>query len=291
VAVSAAERRLILNELGKRSQQDMIRLWDAAGRFADVDFFKFVSEAFPDIVIPYHQAASEIAAEVFQEDFPEVPFPAVTVDPPDEEALIKSAQWALGADGTKALDRMSGTLNRHIYNGERDTTVFNAEINGMRYMRVAKPDACGFCRMLASRTSDLYRSEEAALGVVGRSVNLSIADRRAIASGQMSREEALYRRDQMQLIYQIGRRKGSPRGRRPRGSRVLGDPYHDWCQCTAQAVPINRDPIEYLFEIEPDYALLAEQWNREYLKAREMAGSGDPKKILSEWRTFGPEVR
>lgn len=284
--VSPTERRFIMAQLGQRAKEDMIRLWDAAGRFEDIDFFNYVTEAFPDIVIPYHQLASEISAEVFQEDFPEVPFIAVTIDPPDEEQLRKSAQWALGADGDKALDRLGGTINRHVFNGDRDTTVWNAEANGMRWMRVARADACAFCRLLASRTDDLYRSEEAALGVVGRSVNLSIADRRMIASGQMTREEALYRRDQMQLTYQIGRRKGSPRGRRLRGTQGMGDPYHDDCNCTAQAVPINRDPIDYLYQVEPEYAALAEQWNTEYIKARQAAKSGDPKKILAQWRTL-----
>lgn len=286
--VSAAERRFILDQLGVQAAATVERLWDAANRFGDVDFFTYISDAFPEIAIGYHQIAAEYAASWFEYDFPDLT--AVPVTAPAVEALKKSAEWALGADGRKALDRMGGTMQRAIYNGDRDTTVFNAESNGMRWMRVARPNACGFCRLLASRTDDLYRSEEAALGVVGRSVNLSIADRRMIASGQMTREEALARRDQMQLTYQIGERRGTPRGRRTRGSKALGDPYHDDCKCTAKAVPLNQDPIEYLYETEPEFAFLAEQWNTEYLKAREAAGSGDPKAILAEWRQLGDDI-
>ena len=297
--ISAAERRFVMEQLGNRAKEDMIRLWDAAGRLEDVDFFKYVSDAFPDIAIPYHQAAAEFAATAFEEDFPEIPGAPLLAEPPATEALTKSAQWALGADGVKALDRMAGTLQRTTYNGLRDTTVVNAEANGMRWMRIARPNACAFCRMLASRTDNLYRSEEAALGVVGRSVNLSIADRRMIASGQMTREEALARRDQMQLTYQIGRRKGSPRGRRLRSSegasktkkpQGYGDPYHDDCKCDAKAVPVNRNPIEYLYEVEPEAAFAAEQWNQEYEKARGKADSGDPRKILAEWRKLGDDI-
>lgn len=291
--ISAAERRLVMDQLGQRSKEDMIRLWDAAGRFADVDFFAYVSEAFPDIVIPYHQLAAEFSASAFEEDFPGLVATAVVADPPPVEALRKSAQWALGADGRKALDRMGGTLQRHIYDGDRDTTVSNAEAMGMRWVRVARPNACAFCRMLASRSTlsdDLYRSEEAALSVVGRSVNLSIADRRMIASGQMTRDEALYRRDQMQLTYQIGRRKGSPRGRRLRGARKYGDKYHDDCKCTAKAIPSGADPMDVLFQDEPEAAFLADQWNNEYIKARQAADSGDPKAILSAWREFGADI-
>lgn len=297
--ISAAERRFVMEQLGKRAKEDMIRLWDAAGRLEDIDFFEYVSEAFPDIAIPYHQAAAQFAATAFEEDFPEITSAARLAASPSVEALKTSAQWALGADGRKALDRMNGPLQRSIYNGLRDTTALNAEVNGMRWMRIARPNACAFCRLLASRTENLYRSEEAARGVVGRSVNLSIADRRMIASGQMTREQALARRDEMQLVYQIGRRKGSPRGRRlrsgegasrTRNPQGYGEPYHDDCKCDAKAVPIGADPIEYLYEVEPETAFAVEKWNTEYLKARENADSGDPRKILAAWRQLGDDI-
>lgn len=291
-----------MDQLGQRSKEDMIRLWDAAGRLADVDFFEYVRDAFPDIVIPYNQLAAEFSASAFEEDFPGMVVTAVVADPPAVEALRKSAEWALGADGRKALDRMGGTLQRHIYDGDRDTTVANAEILGMRWVRVARPNACAFCRLLASRTAaglDLYRNPDAVvtnedgeleLRVVGRSTNLSIADRRAIASGQMTRDEALYRRDQMQLTYQIGRRRGTARGRRPRGERALGDKYHDDCKCTAKVIPAGREPLDYLYETEPEAASNAELYLTEYNKARDAADSGDPKKILSAWRGLADDI-
>lgn len=291
--ISAAERRFILDQLGQQAKEDMIRLWDAAGRFEDVDFFQYVAEAFPDITIGYNQIAADYAASWFEYDFPDLNKTALPAAPPAADVLKKSAEWALGADGRKALNRLNGTLQRHIYNGDRDTTVVNAEANGFRWIRVARPNACAFCRMLATRTTitdDLYRSEEAALGVVGRSVNLSIADRRMIASGQITREEALARRDQMQLTYQIGAKKGSPRGRRPRGKRKLGEKYHDDCNCTAKAIPVGSDPMELLYQEDPEYATSVDVWNTEYIKARSNAESGDTKKILAEWRTFGDEI-
>ena len=292
--ISGAERRFVMDQLGERSQQDMIRLWDAAGRFPDIDFFRFVADAFPDVVLPYHELAAEFSATMFEEDFPDIATAPILATQPPVEALVKSAEWALGADGTQALDRLNSTMQRHIYNGDRDTTVVNAEANGMRWMRIARPTACAFCRLLASRTDNLYRTEEGALSVVGRSVNLSIGDRRAIASGNMTREEALARRDQAQLTYQIGQRRGSPRGRRQRGSQGFGEPYHDDCKCVAQAVPMNRDPIEYLYEVEPEYAFAAEQWNTQYEKAVDAvnatSGVGNPKAILREWRRLGDDI-
>lgn len=284
-------------QLGQRAKEDMIRLWDAAGRFDDVDFAAYVADAFPDLATGANQLAAEVSATLFEQDFPAITTPALIADPPPTEQLKASAQWALGADGTKALDRLQGTLQRALMDGDRQTTVWNAAVNGMRYVRIAEPGACAFCRMLATRTAmeDTYRSEEAALGVSGRSVNLSVADRRMIASGQMTREEGLYRRDQMQLTYQIGRRKGTARGRRQRGNRALGEKYHDECNCTAKAIPAGSDPMAVLAQDEPDYAATVGQWMNEYEKASNAAnqndyGSGETKAILREWRTFGEEI-
>jgi hypothetical protein len=300
--ISAAERRFVMDQLGRRAQDDMIRLWDAAGRLADVDFFEYVSEAFPDIVIPYNQLAAELSATIFEEDFPELAVNAVLAEPPPVDKLRTSAEWALGANGRKALDRMSGTIQRAIYDGDRGTTIANAEIMGMRWVRIARPNACAFCRLLASRAAagvDAYRNSdgvftnedgELELRVVGRSTNLSIADRRMIASGQMTRDEALARRDQMQLTYQIGERRGSPRGRRPRGTQALGEKYHDDCKCTAKAIPAGRNPLDVLFEEEPEAALNAEQYLNEYNKARDEADSGDTKAILSQWRQLSADI-
>ena len=111
-----------------------------------------------------------------------------------------------------------------------------------------------------------------------------------IASGQMTREEALARRDQMQLTYQIGAKKGSPRGRRPRGTQKLGDKYHDHCFCDAKAIPVGANPMEVLYQEDPEYATTVDVWKTEYIKARSNAESGDTKKILAEWRSFGPEI-
>jgi hypothetical protein len=299
---SAAERRFIMDQLGTRAKEDMYQLWNAAERLPDVDFFRYVADAFPDIVIPYNQLAAEFSASIFEEDFPELAATAVVADPPPLEALRKSAEWALGADGRKALDRMAGTIQRHIYDGDRDTTVANAEVMGMRWVRIARPNACAFCRLLASRAAagvDNYRNSDAVftnedgeleLRVVGRSTNLSLADRRMIQSGQMTRDEALARRDQMALTYQIGDRAGTPRGRRPRGSRRFGEKYHDDCKCTAKAIPAGRNSLDYLYEVEPEAAESAEQYLTEYNKARETADSGDTKKILSEWRQLGDDI-
>ena len=237
--VSAAERRFVLDNLTRLAEADIQRMWRAAELQTDLEFAAYVTQAFPDIVDPYQQMAAQLGATFFEEDFPAITTAAVLAAPLPTEQLTKSAAWALAADGVKAIGRMSGTTQRAIYDGERDTTAANASKNRMKWVRVARPDACAFCRLLASRA--------------------------AAADGQYNSEQsARFRAD--------------------------GKKYHDDCHCTAAAIPRGEDPMDYLSATEPQFADLAAQWSNEYDKARGAAESGDPKKILAEWRAFSPEI-
>lgn len=64
-------------------------------------------------------------------------------------------------------------------------------------------------------------------------------------------------------------------GIKSRGSRKLGDKYHDHCRCLAVEIRPGKsyEPAPYV-----------EKWNEDYVAARKAAGSGDPKKILAAWR-------
>ena len=295
--VSAAERRFILNNLTRLAQADVRKLWAAAERQSDTEFAAYVIEAFPQIVDPYHQLAAQTAASLFESDFPDISAPATPAEPLPAQQLMKSAQWALGANGKDALDRMFGTVQRAVFDGDRVTTVKNTEQHGMRWVRVARADACAFCRMLASRTTaeTMYRSEAAATTVVGRSVSLSTGDRRKVRSGFWTKDQALAFRDQASQVYQRDGRygkKGDVRTKRLRKTgakvaRTYGEDYHDHCFCTAKSIPAGWDAMDYLSSTEPEFADLAAQWNNEYVKASEAANSSDPKKILSSWREQG----
>lgn len=104
-------------------------------------------------------AASDMAAVWFEES---VPGPAQVADVPVER-LGLSARWALGADGAEALNRLTGTTQRAVYDGARQTTLLNVERTNIRWARDARADACAFCRMLATRTDQyLYRSRDTA---------------------------------------------------------------------------------------------------------------------------------
>jgi hypothetical protein len=261
--VSAAEHRLILDNLTRLAEADIRKMWRAAELQTDLEFAAYVTQAFPQIVDPYHQMAAQTAATIFEEDFPKqaAAAPVLVADPLPVEQLAASAQWALTADGADAIDRMTGTAQRAIYNGDRETTVTNAESRRMRYVRVARPDACAFCKMLSARTvAGSYYSGDGVRKKINPKTGKPYADGRLTTA-----------------VYGRGTRRGS--------KRAEGKEYHDNCHCVAKAIPARTDALEYLSRTEPQAADLAEQFNDEYEKAVAAAGGRfDPKTILSEWR-------
>lgn len=161
MAVSAPERQYLLNQVNRLAANDLNRLWSQAEQLADVDFFAYILQAFPDLVDPYHQAAGQLAANWFEESLPSSGYIAKVVDPLPVGKVTASAQWALGGDGVKALNRLGGTLQRAVFDGARETTWLNIEATNTAWARYASANACAFCRLLATRGAD-YRSEKTA---------------------------------------------------------------------------------------------------------------------------------
>jgi len=243
VAVSAAERRFLLDQIDRLAQRDLNNLWRAAELLATNEFFDYVLAGFPEIALNYHQVAAQAAANWFEESDPDSGFVARVAEPPPVGRLETTTRWALGGDGAdRALSRMNGALQRATFDGARDTVFDNIEATGSRWIRVARPTACAFCRLLATRTGEsAYTSRESAMNVVGR------------------------------------------RGGR-RGSRRVGEKFHDHCYCQPVEIRANQELSEVLSEED---ANRVQQWNDDYLKARANAGSGQLKPILAAWRQQG----
>lgn len=238
MAVTPEERRTLLQQISQLAETQLNQLWEQASQLANADFAVFMVEAFPQLADPYFQMAGDLAATWFELSDPASLYRAMTAPPLAVEKLVASTQWALGATGDAAKDRLQGTLQRAVFDGARQTTLINIERTQSYWIRHARPDACTFCRMLATRHSDpdyWYTSNDAALQVVGR-----------------------------------GSRNAT------RGSRKVGEKYHDHCYCIAVEV---REGQEYE---PPEYV---QKWDDEYEKAVANAGSrGDVKAIQAAWR-------
>ena len=162
MTTTPSERQRILADLSTVAIRDLVALWERA-KLADVAFAAFLIDAFPEIATSYALIAGNLAADWYEQAAPRLAYEAVTAPAPNVTALTKSAQWALGADGDMALNRLSGNMQRTVFNSARETTFVNVNNEeGARWARHASANACPWCRLLATRL-DVYRSEQSAL--------------------------------------------------------------------------------------------------------------------------------
>lgn len=136
--------------------------------------------------------------------------------------------------------------------GGRETVMMSSEASGRVWRRVSDGDPCAFCAMLVARGGD-YTSERAALTVVGRGMEVS----------------ATIRPD--------GRRKrgGQAKGIKPRGSRGLGEKFHDNCGCA-------------VVEVIGGWTPTAEE--QRFIDLYEDNAGGTPSEVLARMRANGAGI-
>lgn len=214
MAVAPEERKLLLSQVNRLAQNQLNNLWAQADRLSSSEFAAFLVAGFPELVDPFVEMSAMLAANWFEESLPASQYVAVTAPPIPVDRLTSSASWALGGNGDVALDRLTGTLQRAVYDGARDTTMLNVKRTDSKWARYASANACEFCRLMSIRGA-VYHTEN-----------------------------------------------------------IAGSKFHDNDRCIA----VEDRTGDYQ---PPDYI---SRWEDEYVQARDAAGSGDTKQILSAWR-------
>jgi len=231
MTVSPAERQFILSQVNVLAAEQISLLWNHAEALTDINFATYVKQAFPDVVTPFAGTAADLAANWYDETPSPTNYIAKPGALPEPSMLEASASWALSATG-----RMQGTAQRAIFDSARDTTLYNVDHEaGATWARHASANACAFCVLMATR-GNVYASKKSALGVVGRGKDFSTnfnADGTRKSGGQAG-------------------------GVKLRGTRKLGEKWHDHCHCTAIEVRPggSYEPPPYV-----------EDWNKAYRKA------------------------
>ncbi len=159
MALSPTELQELLAGLAADLGSKIDTLTPSLGRLDRHEQLAFVSDAYPALATPYIAASSDLTA-VYYTDLPAGPggsdFVAVPADLPLEKQLAASARWAT-LQGDPA-DALKGSATRAVFTGSRNTVILNAGREGVRWARHASANACGFCRMLATRGA-VYRGE------------------------------------------------------------------------------------------------------------------------------------
>lgn len=276
MSVAVAEFQLLLTQLAGNLDEKIDRLLSRMDRLDQREALAFITDAYPELVTPYIHTAANATIAYYAEQ-PTTPtrkasaFVPVVPDDLVPDGLDISGRWALLQ--SEPITALQGSATRAVFNGSRDTMVFNAIREHAKWARHASANACSMCRVMATRGA-VYTSEQAATEVVGRGVELTTADRRMIAAKLMTRDEALYRRS----LYRDARQAGAAGAKvgdtrlslgTTRGTQQLGETYHDRCRCIAVCV---RPGDTY----EP--APYTEQWEQDYIDAvRATSAAGDTK--------------
>lgn len=129
-------------------------------------------DVIPALVEDYSAASQVTAADWYVEHREDQGVPGNFVpDLPDlgGQGADELAGWGTSlitpedADWDAALTRISGGLQRRIADASRETitnaTFVDPQATG--WQRIARPDGCGFCQMLAAR-AELYKSRDTA---------------------------------------------------------------------------------------------------------------------------------
>jgi hypothetical protein len=160
MAVSAPERRFLLSQTSLLAERDLNSLWAQADKLSDAEFAAFLVSAYPTIADPYITMAATQAAAWFELSAPESTYVAELAPLPAPEKLQINARWALSTD--EARVNLSGSLQRAVFDGARETTMLNVEKTNSRWAVVARAAACPWCRMMATRGA-VFKSGATAL--------------------------------------------------------------------------------------------------------------------------------
>lgn len=157
--------RKILTRLNTVATDRLLNLFGSMSDAQPAALYTSMAQVVPDFAHQFVNAAALTTAQWYDELNPSSSYSA-RIPPAEQlvapERIKKSLRWSVFSTGSAApVDRMAGSLQRMIFDGSRKTVLYNAASEHVRWTRVARPDACEFCRVLATR-GFVYHTQESA---------------------------------------------------------------------------------------------------------------------------------
>ncbi len=184
---SLAEYWALLDEVNLMSQQDFIALWRMVEGLPKDEAWEVLSEGLPEIVGAYRGISAETAM-LFYEETQGLAFSAEAsrvAGQVNQDQLMANARWAFfNPNNVEIVGLLGGIVQKHVIDGSRQYALNGFESAGTGWYRAARPGACSFCRMLATRAATEwgpYGSADAAA---------------TVGSGKSSRPEVMKKGDQ-----------------------------------------------------------------------------------------------
>lgn len=147
--------RALLGEVNRLAQEDLVRLWRSLEHLDKDQLWAALRAGVPEIVEMYRATAADTAM-VFYADTQDLSFSAadgLAASRVNRAQVEASMRWALFAEGNTApLALLAGIVQKHVIDGSREYGLQGFSNAGSGWHRAARPGACEFCRMLATRS-------------------------------------------------------------------------------------------------------------------------------------------
>lgn len=230
--------RAQLEWINRIAMQDLVAVFEVAREMDPVRARIYLEQAMIDLVHTYGGAAGDLSADWWNDLQMDEMFYVPGGYEIETEQLTKRVRWGTEPILTLVGDpraRLAGMLQQFIFGAQRDKVKLGTAMTRTSYARMAHPDACPFCRILASRGA-VYTSRAAAMyvGAAG------IRQHRTGDTGRLK-----------------GRRL---KAGRVRGTQKAGEKFHDHCRCIVAPDGLPNTHLEL-----PDHY---DRFEEEYQAAR-----------------------
>lgn len=152
-AAKVNEYRALLGEANRMAQEDLIALWRRLEHLDRDSLVAALRQGIPEVVEAYRAVTADTAI-VFYEETQGLAFAPAEAR---AAAMVNSAQldaslrWAIYSGGADVLGKLAGVVQKHVVDGARQYALDGFHRQGAKWVRSARPEACEFCRMLATR--------------------------------------------------------------------------------------------------------------------------------------------
>lgn len=150
------EYRGLLTEVNRLAQEDLVALWRSLERLDRDRLWEALRVGVPEIVALYRATAADTAM-LFYSDTQGLSFSredALAASAVNSRQLEANLRWAVFSEGnTEVLGLIAGIVQKHVVDGSRQYALSGFSNAGTGWYRAARPEACNFCRMLATRAA------------------------------------------------------------------------------------------------------------------------------------------
>jgi len=151
-----ANFQLIVANLASKAINRVSRLMNSTQKLA------VLREAYPETIDPFISAAGQLSAEWYSSLAPESDYAVEPAPPLPVQVLQKNVGWALTQ--ADVLGALTGSAERQVFTATRETVLYNAKREDVRFARHASANACPWCQVLATREAAYYTEDSAVAG-------------------------------------------------------------------------------------------------------------------------------